>query len=81
MFQRLFKDHPESVGESYLEHLGTAFGFGVRMASCGIACLVHGLFPFLFKTTARRCIEELHTKVVSHRVKDCNRDRVIQPAE
>ncbi len=29
--QHLFTEHPESVGESYTEHMGTAFGFGARM--------------------------------------------------
>ena len=85
-FRRLFTDHPASVGESYFEHMATAFGFGAKMVICGGACLLHGIFPFLFKCTARQCIEDLHTRVVTHRVKDCNKDKVaapeiLQPAE
>ena len=69
MIQRLFRDHPESVGETYLEHLSQASYFGVRMFFAGIACLVHALIPCLFKTTGRTAISELHSKMVLHRVK------------
>ena len=37
---RLFTEHPESVGESYLQHLMAATTFGVRMVLGGLACLV-----------------------------------------
>lgn len=69
LIQRLFRAHPESVGESYLEHLFQASYFGVRMLVAGLACLVHAVLPFLFKTTGRTVISDLHTKMVLHRVK------------
>ena len=37
---RAFQDHPASVGESYLEHMGQAFSFGSAMVVSGIACLM-----------------------------------------
>ena len=43
--------------------------FGVRMLVAGLACLVHAFLPFLFKTTGRTAISELHTKMVLHRAK------------
>jgi hypothetical protein len=69
LIQRLFRDHPESVGETYLEHLIQASYFGVRMFFAGIGCLIHALIPCLFKTTGRTAISELHSKMVLHRVK------------
>ena len=60
MFQRLFQDHPASVGESYGKHAGFAFGVGLRMMAAGLACFLHGLFPFLFINTGSRCIRELN---------------------
>ena len=69
LIQRLFREHPKSVGESYLEHLFQASYFGVRMLAAGLACLVHAVLPFLFKTTGRTVISELHTKMVLHRAK------------
>jgi hypothetical protein len=66
---RSFTDHPASVGESYLEHLGRATGFGLRMVFAGLACLLHGLLPFMFQRTGSRAISELHERmVVSRRV-------------
>ena len=68
----LFSDHPESVGESYFEHMGTAFSFGTRMVFGGIACLVHGFLPFLFTKTGSAMINTLHGEMVAHRVKPQN---------
>jgi len=67
MIKRAFTEHPASVGETYVQHMGMAFGFGGRMVTAGLACLLHGIFPFLFKRTGRKCIEDLHHSMVSHR--------------
>lgn len=64
---RLFTEHPESVGESYVEHLVNATGFAVRMMLAGAACLVHAVFPFLFVKTGSRMITELNDRMVVHR--------------
>jgi hypothetical protein len=69
LIQRLFREHPQSVGESYLEHLFQASYFGMRMLIAGLACLVHAILPCLFKTVGRTAISELHTKMVVHRAK------------
>lgn len=66
---KLFTEHPESVGETYLEHMGVAFGFGTRMLLAGLACVVHGLLPFLFVKTGSRTIATLHDRMVAHRVR------------
>ncbi len=67
MLKKAFTEHPASVGESYLQHMGMAFSFGGKMVVAGMACLLHGLFPFLFVTTGRRCVEDLHNCMVLHR--------------
>lgn len=66
---RLFTEHPQSVGESYFEHMGMAFRFGTRMLVVSIACLLHGLLPFLFVKTGSKAIEELHDTMVTNRVR------------
>jgi len=60
MFRRLFIEHPESVGESYGEHLSVASWYGVRLLGAGLACMVHALLPFLFVRTGSATIEHLH---------------------
>ena len=63
----LFTDHPATVGESYVEHLEMASGFGFRMVLAGLACLVHAVLPFLFEKTGSRAITELHERMVAKR--------------
>jgi hypothetical protein len=55
------------VGESYGEHLGQAVWFGTRMVFAGLACLVHGVLPFLFVRTGSRAIAELNDRMVINR--------------
>jgi Family of unknown function (DUF6356) len=64
---RAFTEHPASVGESYVEHLLRALGFGARMVFAGLACLVHGVLPFLFVRTGSRTIAELNERMVVNR--------------
>ena len=60
-------DHPAQVGESYLQHLGVASGFGARMIVGGVACLIHGILPFLCTTSGSRTISSLHERMVVSR--------------
>jgi hypothetical protein len=75
----LFTEHPATVGESYSEHLAQASGFGVRMILGGLACLVHGLLPFLFVRTGSATISALHTRMVTHRRRASPADAATQP--
>ncbi|MDE2448113.1 MAG: hypothetical protein KGO22_04025 [Gammaproteobacteria bacterium] len=67
MFTRLFLDHPQSVGESYLEHQRHAFGFGLALLGAALACLVHAVIPGLFVRTGSEAITRLHDRMVVHR--------------
>lgn len=62
-----FNEHPASVGESYLQHMNTAFGFSGRMLLGAMACFVHGLLPFLFTRTGSGTIVLLHERMVTAR--------------
>ena len=68
---RAFTEHPASVGESYFGHLRQAGGFGLRMVGAGIACLMHGLFPFLCVTTGSDAMARLHAEMAARRAKAC----------
>ena len=69
LIRRAFIEHPASVGETYGQHLAHASGFGLRMILGGIACMIHGLLPFLFVKTGSRQIESLHGRMVVSRSK------------
>lgn len=68
---RAFTDHPASVGESYLGHLLQATGFGLRMIIAGMACVMHGVFPFLCVTTGSEAMARLHAEMMARRAKAC----------
>jgi hypothetical protein len=63
--QRLFTEHPQSVGETYGEHLLRAWCFGGRMVVAGVACMVHALLPFVFVRTGSEAIEQLNARMLA----------------
>ena len=76
----LFTDHPQSVGETYFEHMGVALRFSATMVGVGFCCAIHALLPFLFKTTARECVITLHDRLVTNRCRQTNSpDTGVQP--
>ncbi|HEV2567252.1 DUF6356 family protein [Sphingomonas sp.] len=67
MFNKLFREHPSEVGESYAEHFAAAGGFGVKMIVGGIACVVHAIVPGLFITTGSGMVKRLYDQMVAKR--------------
>jgi hypothetical protein len=62
-----FTNHPETVGETYFQHLISAFSFASRLFTAAAACLVHGLFPFLFTSTGSSAVKRLHADMIEAR--------------
>lgn len=67
MFRRLFVDHPRSVDETYLEHMGMSASFGLAMLAGAMACFVHALVPALFERTGSSIVTRLHVRMVTNR--------------
>jgi len=61
--RNVFLTHPESVGESYLEHQRAALTFAFILAVTALAALIHAIVPALCETTARRRIAALHERL------------------
>ncbi len=68
MFRKLFISHPQSVNESYLEHMGMASSFGWAMLKASCACFVHAIVPGLCERTGSTIIRDLHGRMVTNRV-------------
>jgi hypothetical protein len=62
-FQRIFVDHPQSVDETYFEHMRFAGWFASRLLLAGGAALVHAIIPCLFEKTASGLIREMHARI------------------
>lgn len=60
---KLFTEHPNSVGETYLEHMWFALRYSFKLCLCSIASLIHAFFPFLFTTWTSQKIEYLNAWV------------------
>lgn len=62
MFYRVFKQHPDSVDETYFEHAIFASKFALKLAAAAGAALVHAFIPASFEKTASRIIADLYAK-------------------
>ena len=67
---------PNAVGETYLQHTMFAGSVGLRMIVGGLACMVHGVLPFLFATTGSRTILALADRIAAGRRK-ANADGIL----
>ncbi|MDP3547074.1 DUF6356 family protein [Phreatobacter sp. HK31-P] len=55
----LFMTHPQSVNESYFQHMGVALRYAGTFAFCAFCALVHAFFPFLFEKTASTIVKKM----------------------
>lgn len=76
-----FTDHPSHVGETYAEHFVAAGSFGLTMVVAGIACILHGLFPFAFTTTGSDAVRALHERMCRKRADKLRADPTLQNIE
>ncbi|MFT5226178.1 MAG: hypothetical protein ACI8XX_001932 [Polaribacter sp.] len=65
--KNLFTEHPNTVGESYFEHLFAAAHFSAKLLLAGIVCLVHALLHFLFVKTGNQLVSQLYQRMVTQR--------------
>ncbi len=79
MVKSLFIEHPASVRETYFKHLGNALCFSGRLTAAAFTAFIHAFLPFMFEKTASNIIEELHHKMVTHRVCEKNIDKCVDP--
>ena len=63
--KRLFTEHPEAAGESYVEHMRVALSFSGPLLMAGLAALVHAFLPFLCTSTASTTVKQLHARMMN----------------
>lgn len=62
-WQSIFVDHPQSVDETYFEHMRFAGAFAVRLLLASCAALIHAIIPCLFEKTASQMISAMHQRL------------------
>ena len=55
-----FTEHPETLNETYLEHMLAALTISGLMLLARSACLIHSVFPFLFTNFANDTVQKLN---------------------
>ena len=61
-FEKLFIDHPQSVDETYFEHMGVALKFAGMLLVAATAALIHAIIPAACEKTASNIIRNLYGK-------------------
>ena len=60
MAERLFLEHPRSLGMSWAGHGVGAVAIGARLVGAGLACMIHALVPGVFTQTAGKTITDMY---------------------
>ena len=60
---RLFVDHPRSLGMSWAKHGAGAVAIGVTLLGAGAACMVHALVPGWFTQTAGKTVARIYDHI------------------
>ena len=60
MAQRLFLEHPRSLGMSWASHGVGAVKISAELIGAGLACLVHAVVPGWFTQTAGKTVTRMY---------------------
>jgi hypothetical protein len=69
---RLFFEHPRTLGMSWAAHGVGALGIGARLVGAGMACLVHAVVPGVFTQTAGKTVADMHDHMTRRRAGAAN---------
>ena len=65
--QRLFVEHPRSLGMSWAQHGIGAIAIGATLVGAGAACLVHAIVPGWFTQTAGKTVARMYDHIQSRK--------------
>jgi hypothetical protein len=72
MADRMFFEHPRSLGMSWAGHGVGAVGIGVKLVGAGLACLVHAVVPGVFTQTAGKTVTHMYDHMNKRRAGAAN---------
>jgi hypothetical protein len=72
MADRLFLEHPRSLGMSWGGHGLGAVKIGARLVGAGCACLVHAVVPAVFTQTAGKTITGMYEHMMRRKAGAAN---------
>jgi hypothetical protein len=69
---RLFFEHPRSLGMTWAAHGVGAVGIGFRLVSAGLACFIHAVVPGVFTQTAGKTVSHMYDHMVRRKAGAAN---------
>jgi hypothetical protein len=70
--QRLFTEHPSSLGMTWASHGAGAVKIAAELIAAGCACLVHAAVPGWFTQTAGKTVERMHDHMLRRKAGAAN---------
>jgi hypothetical protein len=61
--ERMFVEHPRSLGMTWAGHGIGAAKIGVVLAGAGVACVIHAIVPGWFTHTAGKTVTDIHDEM------------------
>ena len=69
---RMFLEHPRSLGMSWAGHGIGAVAIGARLVGAGCACIIHAVVPGLFTQTAGKTINGMYVHMMQRKAGAAN---------
>jgi len=69
---RMFLEHPRSLGMTWAGHGVGAVAIGARLVGSGLACIVHAAVPGLFTQTAGKTVTRMYDHMNKRRAGAAN---------
>jgi len=69
---RLFLEHPRSLGMSWAEHGVGAVKIGAELVGAGCACIIHAFVPGWFTETAGRTVTNMYAHMTKRKAGAAN---------
>ena len=65
--KNIFREHPNSVGETYFEHFFKSCSFSIKLILMAGQSFIHAIFPWCFEYSVSDRISKLNSVLQSRR--------------
>ena len=65
--RNIFTEHPNSIDETYIQHMGTALKFSFTFLQLAVIAYIHAFLPFCFTNTGSDKVKELNELMQSRK--------------
>lgn len=62
-FKKIFIEHPQSIGETYFQHMKCAITMAYKTFIISLILLIHAIFPHLYQDEASERIKKLNKEI------------------